>query len=159
MKRIDLILKHGLYVSIIKELFIAEKNRIYCKHDMEHLLNVARMMMLVNLEEKLGFDKEIIYASALLHDIGRLNQYKTKVKHALYGSELCKGILKDAGFTESEIDEISLAISTHSKMSAETNKLGELLRCCDKKSRNCFICPSNESCDWDEGKKTRGITI
>ena len=158
MERIDLIINHPEFIEIMTKLKKKEKDREYCVHDLEHLMNVARIMVIRNIEEQLGFSKEIIYATALLHDIGKLHQYKTKEKHAPYGSLLAQPILRDCGFDEGEIATISQAIKTHSE-DEPTNGLGELLRTSDKLSRNCFLCPARDKCNWDENKKNKGITI
>lgn len=158
MKRIDLITSHKEFLRIIAKLEEVEQDREFCHHGLEHLLNVARIMMIKNLDENRGFDKEIIYAVALLHDIGKLQQYQTKVKHAEYGSVLAPAILKDCQFDEEQISQIALAIKTHSHRQP-TNPLGELLYTADKLSRNCFACPAKDKCNWDETKKNRGITI
>ncbi|MDD3027311.1 MAG: HD domain-containing protein [Erysipelotrichaceae bacterium] len=158
MERVDLIINHPDFIRIITKLKKVEKNREFCIHDLEHLLNVARIMMIKNLEENLGFEKEIIYATALLHDIGKLHQYKTKEKHAPYGAILAAGILRDCRFNEAETAMMAQAIKTHSDDEA-TNPLGELLRTSDKLSRNCFLCPARDKCNWDDKKKNKGVTI
>lgn len=158
MKRIDKIIAHPTFITTIKELKAREATRKYCIHDMEHLLNVARIMMIKNLEEHLNFEKELIYASAILHDIGKLSQYKTKEKHALIGSEIAHSILLECNFTAEETKMITQAIKTHSD-NEPTNPLGELLRDCDKLSRNCFICSASNECKWSKKEKNRGITI
>lgn len=71
MKRIQAVYSHPLYQKQFALLTNAEKDRIFCRHTMEHFLDVARLMYLYNLEEHAGLDKELIYAAALLHDIGR----------------------------------------------------------------------------------------
>ena len=78
----------------------AEKDRIFCKHGIEHLLDVARIAYIENLEQNCGVSKEWIYTAALLHDIGRFLQYsKGNIMKA--GAEL-KEILKDCGFKQEE---------------------------------------------------------
>ncbi len=158
MHRIDLITAHLEFISILTELSIVERDREYCLHNIEHLLNVARIMMITNLEQNLGFEKDIIYASALLHDIGRLEQYKSGRKHAAIGSELAKDILKNCKFDDDEIAIICKAIATHNS-NEQTNALGQLLRTSDKLSRNCFICTARNKCNWDEEKINKGITV
>ncbi len=158
MERVDLIINHPEFIRIMTKLKKVEKNREYCIHDLEHLMNVARIMTIKNIEENLGFDKEIIYAVALLHDIGKLHQYKTKEKHAPYGAILAKQILRDCNFNDEEVAKMTQAIKTHSD-ELPTNPLGELLRTSDKLSRNCFLCPARDKCNWDEKKKNKGITI
>ena len=71
MNRVDLILEHPKYQEYLDKIKQAEEKRIFCLHNMNHFLDVARIAYIMNLEEELGIAKEIIYATALLHDIGR----------------------------------------------------------------------------------------
>lgn len=158
MERINRIIAHPAFMAAMKELKACEAAREYCLHDMEHLLNVARIMMIRNLEDNLHFEKEHIYAAALLHDIGKVSQYKTGEKHALAGGEAARAILPACGFSAGETDMIVRAIQTHNT-DAPANPLGELLRTCDKRSRNCFLCAAAGTCKWPAEKKNRGITI
>ena len=79
MERINWILNHPLYTSSYNQLKDLEKDRIFCCHQMPHLLDVARIAYIRNLEEHLGLDKEIIYAASLLHDIGKGKHEKPHV--------------------------------------------------------------------------------
>ena len=79
MKRIDQILSHPVFREQFALLQEAEKDRIFCRHTMEHFLDVARLMYIYNLEDQAGFSKEMLYAAGLLHDIGKL-LYCFKVK-------------------------------------------------------------------------------
>ena len=72
MERIQKILNHPLYQEQFKLLQDAEKDREFCRHTMEHFVDVARLMYIYTLEEKTNVSKELIYAAALLHDIGQL---------------------------------------------------------------------------------------
>ena len=67
--------KHPLFQEYYDKLKEAERGRKFCRHQMEHLLDVARIAYILNLEQKLGIRKEVIYAAALLHDIGKYRQY------------------------------------------------------------------------------------
>ncbi len=88
-------------LGIIEE---QEIDRIYCKHGMEHLLDVARIAMLINIERNLSISKELIYSTALLHDIGRSKEYTDGTPHDKAGVILSKAILNeckaDKEFTE-----------------------------------------------------------
>ena len=88
-----------------------EKDRIFCRHGVEHLLDVARIAYIENLEKNSGLSKEIIYGAALLHDIGRYLQYTEGIPHEKAGADLAGEILKDCGFTGKEQEEILGAIS------------------------------------------------
>ncbi len=133
MERVNLILNHNTFIDTIKKLAEIELDRKYCIHDIEHLLNVARIMAIKNLEQNLGFEKEIIYATAVLHDIGRLEQYQNKKNHGVVGSEMAYTILLECGFSLSDSVVIKDAIKTHNT-NEDTNSLGQLLRDSDKKS-------------------------
>ena len=76
MNKVNEIINNKLFIDKIQKLKLIEKDRIFCKHGIEHLLDVARIAYIKNLEEKLGYDKEVIYGAALLHDLGRV-QYET----------------------------------------------------------------------------------
>lgn len=158
MKRVEKLVEHPVFLATLKELQVVEADRIYCTHNLEHLLSVARIMTIQNLEKNLKIPPDWIYSVALLHDIGRLHQYKTGEKHPLVGSEMAVSILKDCDFSPEETKELCLAIKTHNNQE-ETNQIGQLLRFSDKLSRNCFICPGKDSCKWPEDEKNRGITI
>lgn len=158
MKKVNLILAHNTFVQVMKKLEEAEKGRIFCIHNIEHLLNVARIMTIKNIEQNLGFDKEIIYGTAILHDIGKLEQYQNGTKHALVGSEMAYQILLDCNFSTKEAKLMCDAIKTHNSHEPTTT-FGELLRSSDKESRNCFICSASHECNWKENKKNRGILI
>ena len=81
MDRIDKILKHDLFIENLKKNQAAEADRRFCRHDMAHFLDVARIGTIINLEENLGISKEVIYGAALLHDIGKHRQYGEGIPH------------------------------------------------------------------------------
>ena len=76
MKRIDEILNHDLFIKYTQRTKEHEKNRMFCRHDLEHFLSVARIAEILNLKKKLKIKKSYIYAAALLHDVGRFRQYE-----------------------------------------------------------------------------------
>lgn len=157
MKRVNKIINHSLFRLQLENLEITEKNRIFCHHSIDHLLAVARIMEIKSKENSLNIKKEIIYATALLHDIGRDIAYKKHSNHALESKIIAQDILKDCGFTE-EADEILFAIEHHNDDIA-ANTLCTLLRQADKLSRNCFICKAYNECNWSTEKKNRGIDL
>ncbi|MDD6812768.1 MAG: hypothetical protein PUD93_13090, partial [Lachnospiraceae bacterium] len=66
MERIDKILNHELFIFCLKKNEEAERERIFCRHNMEHFLDVARIGEILNLEEHRRIPKVQIYAAALL---------------------------------------------------------------------------------------------
>lgn len=158
MERVNQIMNHPRYIQLMEELCELEKNRRFCKHDIEHLLSVARIMLLSAYERSLTLDQESIYAAALLHDIGRVFQYTLGVSHEEAGCELAAVILKDCGYSEAEKSAICHAIRNHNQPE-DSDHLGELLRYADKLSRNCFSCTATKDCNWSEEKKNKGVTL
>lgn len=65
MERVNQILQHTLYQSCRRQIDEKEKDRIFCGHDMGHLLDVARLAWIFNLEANQEISKERIYAAAL----------------------------------------------------------------------------------------------
>ena len=161
MNKIDKILANPTFNEHLKRISEAEVDRIYCLHGMPHLLDVARIAYIINLEEELGFDKETIYAMALLHDIGRNLEYESGLSHHQVGGDIASDILKAVGFDESTCECICQAIRSHKKLrSKEDNKsLSYLLYKADKLSRNCFSCRAYDSCYWPEEKKNKNIIV
>ncbi len=158
MDRVNSILNHEDFKDNIHKNDLYESERRFCKHDLEHLLSVARIAYIINLEENLHIDKEIIYACALLHDLGRNVQYEKGIPHEEAGAYIAKGILKDSKFKEEETCDILCAIRSH-RVSKNENPLNSLMYRADKLSRNCFNCKSFDDCNWDLNKKNLKIFV
>lgn len=154
MKRIDKILNHDLYVRYTERTNEYEKERVFCRHNMEHFLAVARIAQILNLKKKLKIKKAYVYAAALLHDIGRFKQYEDGTPHEKVSAALAPQILAECGFHEKETDVIIDAIRNHrnADVQYEANLSGILYRA-DKLSRSCFACPVEQQCDWKKDKK------
>lgn len=162
MKEIEAIRNHPLYVNYYKKLKKAEADRIFCKHQMSHLLNVARIAYIYNLEQNMGFRKEVIYATAILHDIGKYKQYKKNIPHEIASAELAETILNEIPeeyFSEDEKSQIIQAILEHRKLQENMSDLGRLIYVSDKKSRACYICPAEKECNWSKQKKNLELEI
>ncbi len=158
MERIDRILAHPLFVSHLEKNRQAEEGRKFCRHDLQHFLDVARIGQICSLEEGQGLDRELVYAAALLHDIGRHLQYEEGIPHERASAEIAPQILKDCGFSDKETDVIIEAILAH--RSGETEKepgLAGILYRADKMSRPCFACQAQAECNWKEGRKNLRI--
>ena len=154
LKKANQILNNKKYTECLSEIKNLEKDRKFCKHDMEHFLSVARIAMLLNTELNLHIEKELIYAAALLHDIGRGEQYKTGVRHELCSAEIAPVILGECGFTTEETEQITTAIANHRNAAiCECADLNGLLYRADKLSRNCFCCRAEHECDKEAEKK------
>ena len=79
------------------------RTRVFCLHGIEHSLDVARIGYIKNLEQGLSFRQDVIYAMALLHDIGRCEEYASGKSHHEAGAELARPILLACGYTEHEM--------------------------------------------------------
>ena len=163
MDRIQMIFEHPLSRENFLGIQEAEKNRKYCRHDLAHFLDVARICYIFSLENGNVIEKSIIYAAALLHDIGRLKQINENIPHDIAGAKLAEAILKDTGFDESERSMVTEAILHHRKNIRESchraDELSYYLYKADKLSRQCFCCQASDECKWDSDKKNRIIYI
>ena len=163
MKRVNAILAHPLYRECYTRLEELEKDRIFCRHQMTHLLDVARIAYISNMEQGLGIEKEVIYAAALLHDIGKYVQYEDGTPHEQSGEKIASEILgslseKDA-FSDEENRMILTAIRGHRRLREDADVLEKLLYTSDKASRMCFACPAEGECDWSTEKKNMELKI
>ena len=156
MNRIDRIIQNPQYVDTLKRLQVLETDRIFRRHDISHFMSVARLMWIDVLEQQLPVDREVVYAAALLHDIGRVAQVEHGIPHEQASAEFAQQILPDAGFNEEELREVTAAILSHRKESA-TSTLGWILYQADKRSRACWCCGASDLCNWPDEKKNKGI--
>ena len=158
MDRIDKIVKHDLFMLHLRENEKAEADRPFCRHNMVHFLDVARIGEIMNLEEGLELNREWIYAAALLHDCGKHIQYTDGTPHELASAKIAPQILRESGFDDKETDVIIDAIRCHrdKSVAGESNLRGVLYRA-DKASRACYVCKAEKECNWKDGKKNRLI--
>lgn len=148
MQRVDKIFTHPIYQSILREIEKSEKDRIYCLHNFSHAMDAARIAYILALEEGLKIRKDVIYASALLHDLGRWEQYKSGKSHEEESVRIAKAILPLCGFLQEETKEIAAAIHSHGEDTGDG--LASVLQRGDKLSRMCLTCKSISSCKWKE---------
>ena len=160
MNQINQIIHHPTYLAHVARITEWEKDREFCRHNTSHFLDVARIAMILNTQENYGMQQKLIYAAALLHDIGRWQQYESGVDHALASANLAPEILKDCGFSETETEQIVSAIATHreSRVKEEKNLNGLLYRA-DKLSRPCFFCEQEKNCNWKDDKKNKDLVL
>ena len=156
MDRLDRILRHPTFLKEQEAIEALEQERIFCRHDYAHLLDVARLMTVYAMEEGLHIPRDVIYAAALLHDIGRGEQYRTGTPHDLAGAAMARQILAQCGYTSEEQGRIADAILAH-RGGQHSDPLGELLYRADKKSRPCYRCQASGECNWPMEK--RNLTL
>ncbi|WP_028504541.1 HD domain-containing protein [Ruminococcus sp. FC2018] len=153
------ILKHKLFITAVRDIENKESDRIFCRHGMEHLFDVARIAYIMALEEGCSLSKDIIYATCLLHDIGRGEEYENGVSHNQAGAKTAAVILKDCGYDETEIAEMTKAIRTHGHdgYPKGATDLQRLLCTADKLSRLCFNCAAYDRCNWAADKRNETL--
>ena len=159
MRRVNAILRHPLFEEKLHLLDELEAERAFCRHDLTHLLDVARLMWIDVLENGLELGREVVYAAALLHDLGRAEQMQSGIPHEQASAFLAERILSDAGFDAEEIAAVIAAIRCHrgSAPADAREMLGEILYRADKASRACWRCGAREACNWPEERKNAGI--
>lgn len=157
MQRINLILAHDLYVQNIQKNSETEKDWAYCRHDIVHFMDVARIAYILNLERGLGLCKELIYAAAVLHDITKWRQIANNEPHNETALEPAETILTDCGFTPAEIKLILDAILHHRK-GTSSDHLAQIIFEADKLSRTCYYCTFDKAtCNWDLKQKSQQL--
>lgn len=174
MKRVQEIYRHPYFQQCLEKNQKAEKTRVFCKHNMEHFLDVARLAYIFSLERGYSIKKEEIYVTALFHDIGKWQQYSDGIPHEKASAGIADKILREAGFGEDERMRILTAILNHRKKGKEEGtdsgymadsligdetgeQLAEILYDADKISRACYMCPAEKECNWSEEKKNLNI--
>ena len=157
MQRIDAILQDTRFQYGLTKINLLEQERIFCKHGLSHLLDVARIAWIMVLENNLNIKKDIVYGAALLHDLGRYRQYEEAIPHSLASAELVEQILPAAGYTDQETMWVVNAIREHGVEPREQGQLARILYDADKLSRNCFDCTAQPDCKWPTHKRNRTI--
>lgn len=128
-----------------------ERGRKFCKHNLRHFLDVARIAYSINLEENLGFEKEIIYITAILHDIGKSFQYENGTPHEVASWEISKVFLEQYKFNQEEFEFIKQGILGHRDKNSDG--FSALIYKADKLSRSCINCKARSECNWSDEKK------
>ena len=163
MDRLNSIYRDELWLTCMEEIEVAESDRIYCRHDFTHLMDVARIAYILSVEEALCIQKDVIYAAALLHDIGRSKEYTDGIPHDEAGAIIAEEILKRSSYSEKEREAIITAVRGHRghSESEEANglikRLSYVIKRADKESRLCLICDARDTCKWPDDKKNMDI--
>lgn len=163
MKRVNAILAHPLYKKCYRRLEILEQDRKFCRHQMPHLMDVARIAYISSLEQDMGIKKDVIYGAAILHDIGKYAQYEEGIPHEISGGKIASEILdtlpEECAYSEEEKSMILTGIRGHRKLRDHAEPFERLLYTSDKASRMCFACPVQSECDWSAEKKNMEISV
>lgn len=156
MKNTNLILNLDFIQKNLENLKKLEDDRIYCRHNLTHFFDVARICYILCLENNLTVNKDMIYTTAILHDLGREMQIKEGISHEIASSKIAKKALEFTDFSEKEKNDIIDAILNHRTKSDELT-FKSLFYKADKLSRDCFNCKSYNSCNWSNDKKNNEI--
>lgn len=163
MPRADAVWRHPVFQEHLARIQELEHTRAFCRHDLAHLLDVARIMWIGVLEEGADLPRDVVYATALLHDIGRAAQYETGEPHDVAGVRIAREIMGtvdgDRAFSPAEQDLIADAIGAHRVSDATASPLGSLLYRADKLSRPCFACPARPECNWPTEQQNLAVRI
>lgn len=157
LQRIDAILQNAHFQSGLCQIETLEVNRIFCRHGLSHLLDVARIAWIMVLEQQISLEKDIVYGAALLHDLGRYRQYTEQMPHHQASAELAAMILPEAGYTVEETKQIVDAIRQHGSTPQQQGQLAQILYDADKRSRNCFQCKAQAECKWTLEQRNKTI--
>lgn len=114
-----IIIDRGIGMNVnekYKELIEIVQEKLTCSaHNLDHVFRVYNLCLLISKYEK-DVDLDILIPAALLHDIARVEESQDKtgeVDHAILGSEIAEGILKQLGHEEGKIEKIKHCIVTH----------------------------------------------
>jgi len=158
MERVNKILANPQYQEYLRQIQSLEADRKFCGHTIEHFLDVARLSFILAKEEGLEIDKEVIYATALLHDIGRYLEYTKGISHHEGSAIIAQELLSQCGFAKSEQAIIQEAILGHRK-EQESDDFVAIFYRADKLSRNCFSCAVESECNWPIEKKNMKVIL
>lgn len=174
MERTAAIAESELFTRCLAGIEAAEVDRVFCRHGLSHLLDVARIAWILNLERGCGLRRDVVYAAALLHDIGRAAQYQTGEPHDEAGTRIAAEVL-DAlpdplRFDGTDRAAILCAVGGHRgalagrerdahEGPATADVLARLIKEADGRSRACFACAARDACYWSEERKDLSIDI
>lgn len=99
-----------------KDLIEIVQEKLTCSaHNLDHVFRVYNLCLLISKYEE-AVDLDILIPAALLHDMARVEESQDKtgeIDHAILGSEIAEGILKQLGYEEEKIEKIKHCIVTH----------------------------------------------
>lgn len=166
MRRADAIRRSPAFRVHLERIDAAEANRAFCRHGLPHLLDVARIAWILSLERSCVLRKDVVYAAALLHDIGRSEQYATGEDHDVAGVRIAGEILDDLPealrFDPLERASILAAVARHRTArddECEGETLIPIIEQADHLSRPCYACAARGDCYWPRERKNMTVNI
>ena len=148
LKRISEILLNKKFIHYMNLIDKYEKDRIFCKHSFEHLVKTAEICYNLSCEYNIDEKKDIIFAAAFMHDLGRAYEYKDGISHEEHSIRISKEILSECEFNQSEIQKICETIGSHRKKCGNPDTFSDIFYLADKFSRNCPECLAYDDCYW-----------
>ena len=156
LRNTNQLLHNNSYQTYLEKIRRCEEQRKFCRHNVSHFLAVARIATIKVKESELRFSRDLIYTTALLHDIGRFVQYENKTPHEIASHALAIPLLDTLDYSEAEKSTILAAILNHRNPTAQG--FSRIFYESDKISRECFACPAEKECDWPKQKKNLEIS-
>ena len=157
MEYVRKLLQETDYLLQLKKLEQLEVKREFCCHGLSHVLDVARIAWIQVLEKQMPLEKETIYLTALLHDMGRLREYQEGIPHHEAGTAMARDYLEQIGYPEEQQDMILTAIGEHRNKDREEEVFTKIIQRADNQSRSCYFCEASGACKWSEARKTTTI--
>ena len=142
MERVNKIFNSTIYKDYLNRLEAYEEKREFCRHNLEHFLDMSRIAYMMVLEKNLQY-------------FGRVEQYEKGIGHHIASFNIAKEILKDIDFKEEEKTMILEAIINH--RNCESNDLNAIIYKSDKLSRACYKCKAAKECNWPLEKRNLEI--
>lgn len=149
------ILAHPQYRQHLKSIAEYEKNREFCRHDLEHFESVGDIAFILSVKDGKPQNQELLKACGLLHDIARYVEYEDGTPHEIKSAEFALVILEELGFSENEKEIIANAIREHRADSINcTSDFSRYINLADDLSRNCVNCEAIDKC-----KRPKNIAV
>ena len=80
-------------------------------HDVYHCLRVKALAL--RIAEGEGLDREILVATAYLHDLGRGREFEGQGDHVAYGIAQAAAILPEVGYPTDKVEAVAQCIAYH----------------------------------------------
>ena len=160
--QIDRLLQHPMYRARLELLQELERKRDFCGHNLEHFMKVGRIAEYVVAKNELLFAEEVVWGAALLHDMGRVEQYRQGISHEKASVAFAREILFSLDWNVSDIDMVCEAIGSHSHRQCAADRwrkmpelvsLTEVISFANQFSRTCYKCHMADACKWTEEEK------
>lgn len=157
MEYVKKLLQETDYLQQLKVLEELEAERRFCRHGLNHVLDVARIAWIQMLEKGMAYEKETVYLTALLHDMGRVREYQEGTPHHEAGIEIAEEYLSQIGYSREKCNLILEAIGQHREKEKLNDDFTNIIKEADTISRNCFFCEVTKECKWSRERKNTTI--